>query len=64
MPYLWEWEEVDLKPKESGLSQAVDLEVIQPAMGMSSLWPASKAQEMQLRLFLPGGGKWHIIGKW
>ncbi len=48
---------MDPKPKVSGLSQAVEPEETQPAMGTSSLWPGSKAPEMQHRLFLPGGGK-------
>lgn len=57
MPYLWGWEEVDPKPKVSGLSQAVELAAMHPLMWTSSLWLASKVQEMQHRLFLPGGGK-------
>lgn len=48
---------MDPKPKVSGLSQAAELEVIQPVMGMSSLWPVSKAPEMQPHSCLPGGGK-------
>lgn len=48
---------MDPKPKVSGLSQAVELEAIQPVMGTISLWPVSKVPEMQHRLFLPGGGK-------
>lgn len=48
---------MDPKPKASGLSQAAGLGVIHPAMGTSSLWPVSRAPEMQHLLFLPGGGK-------
>lgn len=48
---------MDPKPKVSGLSQAVELEAIRPARATSSLWPGSKAPEMQHRLFLQGGGK-------
>ncbi len=49
---------MDQKPKVYGLSQAVELEVIHPVMGTSSLWLASKVPEMQHRLFLQGGGKY------
>lgn len=52
---LREWEEVDPKPKVSGLSQAVELEATLPLMGTSSLWPGSKVPETQHHLYLPGG---------